>query len=72
MTKSARVIDGGPEHPFEEPWQARAFAMATLAVQSLGLPQDAFRDELKRAVAAEPDRPYFESWLEALEALVGP
>jgi len=59
-----------PDAPFEEPWQARAFAMAVLAVEHLGLPYDAFRDRLKAAVAADPGRPYFEAWMDALEALV--
>lgn len=59
-----------PDVPFEEPWQARAFAMAVIAVERLGLPWDAFRDELKAVVATHPDRPYYESWLDALEALL--
>jgi len=57
--------------PFSEPWQARAFALAVLTVERLGLPWDAFRDRLKTAVAARPDQPYYESWLDALEGLVG-
>jgi hypothetical protein len=60
-----------PDEPFAEPWQARAFAMAVVAVERLGLPWDAFRDELKAAIAAEPARPYYESWLAALSALTG-
>jgi Nitrile hydratase beta subunit, N-terminal len=62
----------GPEAPFTEPWEARAFAMAVVAVERLGLPWDAFRDHLKAAVAADPARPYYESWLVALDDLVGP
>jgi len=58
-----------PERPFDEPWQARAFALAVVTVEQLGLPWDAFRDRLKAAVAADPDRPYWESWLTALEDL---
>jgi hypothetical protein len=59
-----------PDAPFEEPWQARAFAMAIVATERLGLPHDAFRERLKAAVAARPDQPYFESWMDALEALL--
>jgi hypothetical protein len=60
-----------PEHaPFEEPWQARLFGTALATVESLGLPWDAFRDRLKAAVAEDPDRPYFESFLAAFERLL--
>jgi hypothetical protein len=55
------------DEPFEEPWQARAFAMALVAVERLELPWDAFRDRLKTAIAAKPDQAYFESWLDALD-----
>jgi hypothetical protein len=56
--------------PFEEPWQARLFGTALATVESLGLPWDAFRDRLKAAVAEDPDRPYFESFLAAFERLL--
>jgi hypothetical protein len=59
----------GPERPFDEPWQARAFAVAVLTVDRLGLPWDTFRDHLKAAITEAPDRPYWGSWLAALEAL---
>ena len=55
---------------FEEPWQARLFGTAVATVESLGLPWDAMRDRLKAAVAAEPDRPYYESFLVAFERLL--
>jgi nitrile hydratase accessory protein len=58
-----------PEQPFDEPWQARAFALAVVTVEQLGLPWDAFRDRLKAAITADPARPYWESWLAALENL---
>jgi hypothetical protein len=58
-----------PERPFDEPWQARAFALAVTTVEQLGLPWDTFRDRLKAAVADQPQRPYWESWLAALEDL---
>ncbi len=56
--------------PFTEPWQARAFALAVVTAERLGVPWDEFRDRLKAAIAADPDRPYYESWLDALERLV--
>ena len=55
---------------FQEPWQARLFGTAVATVESLGLPWDAMRDRLKVAVAAAPDRPYFESFLAAFEQLL--
>jgi hypothetical protein len=58
-----------PDTPFEAPWQARAFALAVATVEGLGLPWDAFRDRLKVAIAADPERPYYESWVVALDAL---
>ena len=58
-----------PERPFDEPWQARAFALAVVTVERLGLPWDTFRDRLKAAITDEPPRPYWESWLAALDGL---
>lgn len=58
-----------PERPFDEPWQARAFALAVVTVDRLGLPWDTFRARLKSAIAEQPQRPYWESWLAALEDL---
>jgi hypothetical protein len=65
------TLPQSPERPFDEPWQARAFAMAVVTVERFGLPWDAFRDRLKAAVADDPHRPYWESWLTALEDLLG-
>jgi hypothetical protein len=64
------VTDQPHHEPFEEPWQARLFATAVATVEALGLPWDAMRDRLKAAVAAQPDRPYFESFLAAFEQLL--
>jgi hypothetical protein len=55
---------------FQEAWQARLFGTALATVESLGLPWDAMRDHLKAAVTADPDRPYFESFLTAFERLL--
>ena len=61
------AVDGEPV--FDEPWQGRAFAMAFDLVDRSGLPWDAFREQLVAAIADDPDRPYYESWLVALERL---
>jgi hypothetical protein len=58
-----------PERPFDEPWQARAFALAVVTIERLDLPWDAFRDRLESAIADDPARPYWESWLAALDDL---
>jgi nitrile hydratase accessory protein len=55
---------------FDAPWQARALALAVATVERTGLPWDAFRLRLVDAIAREPGRPYYESWVVALETLV--
>jgi nitrile hydratase accessory protein len=63
------VIDRSADEPFTAPWQARAFAMAVVAADRMGVDWDEFRDRLKAAIAARPEQPYYESWLDALEQL---
>ena len=55
---------------FAAPWEGRALALAVALTERLGLPWDAFRHQLMAAIADDPDRPYYESWTAALEALV--
>jgi hypothetical protein len=55
---------------FDAPWQGRALGMAIGITNSLDTGWESFRQELMRAVAEVPDRPYYESWLAALEVLV--
>jgi nitrile hydratase accessory protein len=55
---------------FAAPWEGRALAMAIGVVQSLGLAWDEFRLRLIAEIAADSERPYYESWLAALERLV--
>jgi nitrile hydratase accessory protein len=66
---SALPRDNG-ELVFDAPWQGRAFALAVALVEQLDVPWDAFRQRLISAIAADPDRPYYESWAVALESLV--
>ena len=66
---SALPRDNG-ELVFAAPWEARAVAMAVGLVDRLGLPWDEFRTRLIRAIATDPERPYYESWSVALEDLV--
>ena len=55
---------------FAAPWEARAFAVAVALVEHEQLPWDAFRLRLVEAIAAAPERPYYESWAAALEDLI--
>jgi hypothetical protein len=65
------VITDLPDEAFTEPWQARLFAIAQVACRSKDQPRDAYRDRLKTALAAQPDRPTSHSWKGAPEQLTG-
>ena len=59
------------ELAFDSPWQSRAFGLAAGVVStSCGGDWTHFRRSLMRAIAADPDRPYWESWTAALEDLL--
>ncbi len=59
------------ELAFDAPWQSRVFALAAAVVDhGFGGDREPFRQQLINAIAAEPGRPYWESWTAALEALV--
>jgi nitrile hydratase accessory protein len=58
------------ELTFEAPWQGRAFGIAVGVVDRLGLAWEDFRQRLIVAIAEDPDRPYYDSWTAALEALL--
>jgi hypothetical protein len=75
------VLDSGFAEPslprsngtpvFDAPWQGRALAMAVLVVQRTGRPWDDFRAQLIAAVNDDADRPYWESWVVALDRFIG-
>src|SRR5438270_11482339 len=59
------------EVAFEAPWQARAFGLAAAVVETrFHGDREPFRQRLIAAIAADPERPYWESWAAALEDLV--
>ena len=59
------------ELAFDAPWQSTVFALAAAVIeQAFGGDWEPFRQQLIKAIAAEPGRPYWESWTAALEALV--
>ena len=59
------------ELAFDAPWQRTVFALAAAVIEhAFGGDREPFRQQLIRAIDAEPGRPYWESWTAALEALV--
>lgn len=55
---------------FAEPWEALAFAMAVRLNEAGVLGWTEWAETLASELEAHPDRPYYESWLAALERLV--
>ena len=55
---------------FAAPWEGRAFALAVALQQRLGFPWDEFRRRLVAQIERDPLRPYYESWVAALEELI--
>ena len=59
------------ELAFDAPWQSTVFALAAAVVDhAFAGDREPFRRQLVKAIAADPGRPYWESWTAALEALV--
>jgi len=59
------------ELALDAPWQSTVFALAAAVVEhAFGGDREPFRQQLITAIAADPGRPYWESWTTALEALV--
>ena len=75
--KSSSILDAGLADPslprdngalvFDAPWQGRALAMAVLAVERTGHDWDDFRAHLIASIDESPQRPYWESWVVALD-----
>jgi hypothetical protein len=58
------------ELAFDAPWQSTVFALASAVIEhAFGGDREPFRQQLIAAIAAQPGRPYWESWTAALEAL---
>lgn len=56
---------------FEAPWQSRAFGLCAAIIETcFGGDREPFRQQLIAAIAAEPDRPYWDSSTVALQELV--
>jgi hypothetical protein len=52
---------------FDAPWQGRALALAVLTVERTGHQWDDFREHLIACIDEEPERPYWETWVAALD-----
>ena len=59
-----------PEPVFAEPWEAEAFAMAVKLHEGGVFTWSEWAAALSAEIHAHPQRPYYESWLAALESLV--
>lgn len=56
------------ELAFDAPWQSRVFGpCATIVETGFGGDREPFRRRLIAAIAADPGRPYWDSWTIALE-----
>ncbi len=55
---------------FAEPWEAQAFAMAVKLNEAGVFGWGEWAETLGAELKAAPERPYYESWLAALERLV--
>ena len=55
---------------FAQPWEAQAFAMAVKLNEAGVFSWGEWAERLGAELKAAPERPYYESWLAALEALV--
>lgn len=58
-----------PEAPFDEPWQAQAFALTVHLHATGAFTWSEWAATLSTEIAAHPDAPYFDAWLAALEQL---
>ena len=71
-------VDGAAAPPrrngelvFEAPWQSRVFGLcAAIVATCFDGDREPFRQQLIATVAAEPERPYWDSWTVALQRLV--
>jgi nitrile hydratase accessory protein len=56
---------------FAAPWESRAFGLVLALVDSGRFAYEDFRGRLVARIGEDPSRPYYESWLAALEDVLG-
>jgi nitrile hydratase accessory protein len=61
--------DAPPEAPFEEPWQAQAFALTVELHKRGAFAWSEWSATLGDVIARDPHAPYYEAWLAALERI---
>jgi nitrile hydratase accessory protein len=59
-----------PESPFNAPWEAEAFAMTVKLHEGGHFTWGEWAETLGAVIKQAPDKPYYESWLLALEIIV--
>ena len=70
LSESTRLPKDGDGPVFAEPWEAQAFAMAVKLNEAGVFQWGEWAETLGAELKAQPERPYYESWLAALERLV--
>lgn len=70
LAESERLPKDADGPVFAEPWEAQAFAMAVKLNEAGVFSWGEWAERLGAELKAHPARPYYESWLAALEALV--
>lgn len=63
-------LPGDEDVAWNEPWEARAVALARETMERLDLPWDSFQRRLVAVIDEDPHAPYYTSWLVALEQVV--
>jgi len=70
LADSERLPKDADGPVFAEPWEAQAFAMAVKLNEAGVFGWGEWAETLGAELKAHPARPYYESWLAALERLV--
>ena len=70
MPGAAAMPRRNGELVFDAPWQGRVFGIALAVVRRLGVDWSEFQRRLIAAIADQPDAPYYDCWVAALERLV--
>ena len=70
LAESERLPKDADGPVFAEPWEAQAFAMAVKLNEAGVFGWTEWAETLGAELKAHPLRPYYESWLAALERLV--
>jgi nitrile hydratase accessory protein len=70
LTDSEQLPKDADGPVFAAPWEAQAFAMAVKLNEAGVFTWAEWAEKLGAELKAQPERPYYESWLAALESLV--